>query len=297
MQIIAMQIAKQRGWPSNDYRDVIRRLKQNQLAGDAILPFYKNRLHEIEEIVVKQNLITLPDRPVRIRLGTPGESGAPHTVPPPFLNNTGQQAEFVLPLNMPAAAGSSESRKVDDYSYDAASWTMIAHEARPGHELQFDSMVEQGVSLARALYTLNSTNVEGWGVYSEYIVKPYMPLEGQLISLQFRLLRAARAYLDPELQAGLIQPKDATRVLTEDVAFSAPFANQEVERYTIGAPGQATSYLYGFIKLLRLRRDTETALGPRFNQKKFHDFVLSQGPLPPGLIWQAVTEDFIPSQK
>jgi uncharacterized protein (DUF885 family) len=218
-------------------------------------------------------------------------------LPPPFLNNTGQQGEFVLPLNMPAAAGSSQSQKVDDYSYDAASWTLIAHEARPGHELQFDSMLEQGVSLARVLYTLNSTNVEGWGVYAEYIVKPYMPLEGKLISLQFRLLRAARAYLDPELQAGLIQPKDAMRVLTEDVVFSTPFANQEIERYTFGAPGQATSYYYGFIKLLQLRRETETLLGPRFDQKRFHDFILSQGPLPPDLIRQAVMEHFIPSQK
>ncbi len=123
-------------------------------------------------------------------------------VPPPLLNNTGQQGEFVLPLNMPAGAGSAKAEKVDDYTFDAGSWTLIAHEARPGHELQFDSMVEHGVSIARSRYAFNSTNVEGWGLYAEYITKPYMPLEGQLISLQFRLLRAIRAFSDPELQAG-----------------------------------------------------------------------------------------------
>jgi len=58
-----------------------------------------------------------------------------------------------------------------------------------------------------------------------------MPLEGQLISLQFRLLRAERAFLDPELQAGKIQPAEAMKVLTQDGVFSVPFANQEVERY------------------------------------------------------------------
>jgi len=52
---------------------------------------------------------------------------------------------------------------VDDYTFDASSWTLIAHEARPGHELQFDSMIEHGVSLARSRYAFNSTNVEGWG--------------------------------------------------------------------------------------------------------------------------------------
>jgi hypothetical protein len=300
MQTVAAQVAKQRGWPSGDYRDVIHRLKQEQLTGDAILPFYQKRLKDIEGIIVAQKLVTLPDRPARIRLGTPAESAqqpAPHMVPPPFLNNTGQQGEFVLPLNMPAATGSAASEKVDDYTYDAASWTLIAHEARPGHELQFDSMVEQGVSRARALYAFNSTNVEGWGLYAEYITKPYMPLEGQLISLQFRLLRAARAFLDPELQAGKIQPAEAMKVLTEQCVFSVPFANQEVERYTFRMPGQANSYFYGYTKLLQLRKDTEVQLGPKFDQKKFHDFILAQGLLPPHLMREAVTEDFIPSQQ
>lgn len=300
MQTVAAEIAKQRGWPSGDYHDVIRRLKQEQLTGEAILPFYEKRLKEIETVIVAHNLVTLPDRPARIRLGTPAESAqqpAPHMVAPPFLNNTGQKGEFVLPLNMPAAAGSAKSEKVDDYTFDAASWTLTAHEARPGHELQFDSMLEHGVSLARALYAFNSTNVEGWGLYSEYITKPYMPLDGQLISLQFRLLRAARAFLDPELQAGKIQPADAMKILTEECMFSVPFANQEVERYTFRMPGQANSYFYGYTKLLQLRKDTEAQLGAKFDQKKFHDFILAQGLLPPDLMREAVMEDFIPAQK
>jgi hypothetical protein len=300
MQIIATQIAQQRGWPDRNYRTVSRRLKQDQLTGDAILPFYKKRLAEIEAIIVKHDLVTLPDRPARIRIATPAESAAqpaPHMVPPPLLNNTGEQGEFVLPLNMPPTAGVAKPEKIDDFTYDAASWTIIAHEARPGHELQFDSMVEHGVSRARALYAFNSTNVEGWGLYAEYITKPYMPLEGQLISLQMRMQRAARAFLDPELQSGKIKPEDAMHVLTEDVNLSVPFAEQEVERYTFRAPGQANSYFYGFTKLLELRKETEAALGKKFDQKKFHDFILAQGLLPPYLMRQAVLRDFVPSQK
>jgi uncharacterized protein (DUF885 family) len=298
MQSVAAQVAKQHGWPSSDYRDVIKRLKQDQLVGDSILPFYKDRLKAIEGIIVKQNLVSLPDRPARIRIGTPAESAqqpAPHMVPPPLLNNTGQQGEFVLPLNMPAGAGSAKAEKVDDYTFDAGSWTLIAHEARPGHELQFDSMLEHGVSIARSRYAFNSTNVEGWGLYAEYITKPYMPLEGQLISLQFRLLRAIRAFSDPELQAGKVQPADVMKTLTVDGCFSVPFANQEVERYTFRMPGQANSYFYGYTKLLQLRKDTEAALGSKFDQKKFHDFILGQGLLPPDLMRKAVMEDFIPA--
>ena len=299
MQTIAARIAKKNGWPSGDYRDVIKKLKEQQLVGEDILPFYEKRLKEIEGLIVAEKLVSLPDRPARIRIGTPAESAqqpAPHMNPPPLLDNHGEQGEFVLPLNMPAGAGTATAAKVDDYTFDAASWTLIAHEARPGHELQFDSMVEHGISLARSRYAFNSTNVEGWGLYSEYITKPYMPLEGQLISLQFRLLRAARAYLDPELQAGKIEPKEAMRVLTEECVFSTPFANQEVERYTFRSPGQANSYFYGYTKLLQLRKDTEAALGPKFDAKAFHDFILAQGLLPPDQMRQAVGQDFIPSQ-
>lgn len=299
MKPIAEQIAKQRHLPSSDYRDVIRELKKQQLVGDAILPFYQERLKQIEKIIVDKQIVTLPDRPARIRIATAAETAqqpAPHMVPPPFLHNTGQKGEFVLPLNIPAAPGQASAEKYDDFTFDAAAWTLTAHEARPGHELQFDSMLEHGVSLARIRYAFNSTNVEGWGLYSEYLIRPYMPLEGQLISLDYRLLRAARAFLDPELQSGKIQPADAFRVLEQDVVQSHAFAQQEVERYTYRAPGQANSYFYGYTKLIALRKDVEAALGPKFNQKKFHDFILAQGLLPPDLMRQAVMEDFVKAQ-
>ena len=299
MKPIAEQIAKQRRLPSSDYRDVIRELKKQQLVGDAILPFYQQRLKQIEKIIVERQIVTLPDRPARIRIATAAETAqqpAPHMVPPPFLHNTGQKGEFVLPLNIPAGPGQTSSEQYDDFTFDAAAWTLTAHEARPGHELQFDSMLEHGVSLARVRYAFNSTNVEGWGLYSEYLIRPHMPPEGQLVSLDYRLMRAARAFLDPELQAGKIQPADAFHVLEQDVVQSHAFALEEVERYTYRAPGQANSYFYGYTKLIALRKEVEAALGPKFNQQKFHDFILAQGLLPPDLMRKAVMEDFVPKQ-
>jgi uncharacterized protein (DUF885 family) len=156
-------------------------------------------------------------------------------------------------------------------------------------------MVEHGVSNARAVYAFNSTNVEGWGLYAESIAKPYMPADGQLISLQARLQRAARAFLDPELQSGKVTPPEAKRVLMEDVVLSEGMANQEVERYTFRSPGQATSYFYGYTRLVELRKDVEKALGNKFDQQQFHDYILSQGLLPPNLLRKAVEERFVSS--
>src|SRR5262249_44519078 len=143
------------------------------------------------------------------------------------------------------------------------------HEARPGHELQFAAMVEQGVSQARAIFAFNSTNVEGWGLYSEFMMRPFIPLDGQLISLQHRLMRAARAFLDPELHMGKITPAEARRVLKEEVMLSDAMSTQEVERYTFRAPAQATSYFSGFPRLSQLRADTERELGAKFDQQRF----------------------------
>ena len=299
MKPIAAQIAKQRKLPSSDYREVVRELKKEQLVGDAILPLYQDRLKQIEDIIRKQNIVSLPDRPARIRIATAAETAqqpAPHMVPPPFLHNTGQKGEFVLPLNIPAGPGQKSAQKYDDFTFDAAAWTITAHEARPGHELQYDSMLEHGVSLARVRYAQNSTNTEGWGLYSEYLILPYMPLQGQLISLDYRLLRAARAFLDPELQAGKITPEEAKRVLEQDVVQSPAFAEEEVERYTYRGPGQANSYFYGFTRLTALRKDVEQAMGANFDQKRFHDFILAQGLLPPDMLREAVMQDFVGGQ-
>jgi len=299
MTSLAARIAKANGYAANDYRSVIAELKKKQITGAEILPFFQKRLAAIEQIILANHLVTLPDRPAIIRLATAAETArepAPHMQPPPFLNNTGQRGEFILPLNIPSATGGAEDR-YDDFTYDAVAWTLTAHEARPGHELQFDSMVERGVSLARALYAFNSTNAEGWGLYSEYIMQPYEPLEGQLLTLQLRLLRAARAFLDPELQSGKITPAQAYDVLEKDVMLSHAFAKEEVERFTFRAPGQANSYFYGYTRLLALRKETESALGAKFDQKKFHDFILSQGLLPPDLMRRAVLDEYVVSQR
>jgi hypothetical protein len=294
MQPIAAKIAKERHLPSSDYRDVIAALKKDQIPGDEVLPHYQKRLAEIEGIIRREHLVTLPDRPAIIRLASAAETAqqpSPHMVPPPLINNHGERGQFVLPLETTGKGG--ETLKYDDFSFAAASWTLTAHEARPGHELQFDAMVERGVSLARALFAFNSTNVEGWGLYAEWFTLPYMPDDAKLVSLDYRLLRAARAFLDPELQQGKITPEQAMQVLERDVVCSPAYATEEVERFTFRMPGQAPSYFDGYTRLLEIRKAAEKALGPKFNVQRFHDFILSQGLLPPNLLRKAVMEDFV----
>jgi Bacterial protein of unknown function (DUF885) len=297
MQTLARMVATQRGWNANDYREVIRQLKRERIAEDKLLPLYKERLDRIEDIVRREQMVTLPEREAVIRLATEAESAAqpaPHVDPPRLIGNTGEPAEFVLPTKNPNAKPGVE---MDDFTYDAISWTLTAHEARPGHELQFAKMLERGVSTARVVFAFNSANVEGWALYAEAQMKEYLPTEGQVGVLQLRMMREARAFLDPMLNLGMIKPAEALRFLMEEVMLSEPMAKQEVDRYTFNAPGQATAYFYGYSKLNALRTKTEIALPTNFSRQPYHDFIIGQGLLPFDLIEKAVMQEFVPSQR
>lgn len=294
MQVTAAEVAKQRNWTASDYRDVIRALKKERIPQDQVLSMYEERLKQMEDIVRRERIVTLPERDAVIRLASEAESAAspaPHIDPPRLIGNTGEAAEFVLPLANPNAKPGAE---MDDFSYNAISWTLTAHEARPGHELQFARMLERGVSTARVVFAFNSANVEGWALYAEAVMKEHLPAEGRIGSLQMRMMREARAFLDPMLNLGLIQPEAVQRFLMEEVLLSEPMAKQEVDRYTFRAPGQATAYYYGYTRLNSIRTRVELAQPGRFDALAFHDFIVNQGLLPFDLLEQAVMQEFGP---
>ena len=298
MQQLAPIVAKEHGLELTDYRDVIRALKKDQLSRDQVEPYYRDTvIPAIEKAIVANKVATLPQRPMIMRIASDAETAqqpAPHMQPPPLLNNHGERGQFVLTTGNPDPGGKTET--FDDFTYKAAAWTLTAHEGRPGHELQFSAMVERGVSIARSTFAFNSVNVEGWALYSEMEMMPYEPHDGQLIALQLRLLRAARAMLDPMLNLGLTDRDTAYRVLTEDVGLSKPFAQQEVDRYMFRMPGQAGSYYYGYSRIMQLRAETQIALGAKFDRFAFNNFLIAQGLLPPDLLAKAVREQFVPNQ-
>ena len=298
INITAGLVAKERGLSDPGYLAVIKELKKQQIPKDTLMPLYRERLGKIEAAIRTNRIVTLPDRKAVIRLASEAENAqqpAPHMNQPRLLGNTGEYGEFVLTTGMPPDP-TGKALPFDDFSHSGVTWTLTAHEARPGHELQFAKMLEAGVSTARAVFAFNSVNVEGWALYAEAEMQVYEPLDGQLFALQARMHRAARAFLDPMVNLGQITPGEVKSFLMDEVGLSEGMATQEMQRYTFRAPGQATSYFYGYQRIMETRQAAQVALRGKFDRLAFNDFVLAQGLVPPKLLRRAVMEEFVPTQ-
>ncbi|HEX4923109.1 MAG TPA: DUF885 family protein, partial [Bdellovibrionales bacterium] len=279
---LAKKIAQKAGLQGDTPLDVLAHLKAKKITDPkAVEALYYDSAKRLDRIIKENNLVSLPAAPLKIRLAGEAESKAhpvPHLSIPPLVNNKGERPEFVVPI------ASDGKLPFDDFSYEAAAMSLTAHEGRPGHDLQFSSMLDNGVSIIRARYAFNSVNAEGWGLYAEDLVYPYLNDEAKFASLQMRLWRIARMFLDPQLQLGEIKPADVINTFTKEVGISKRLAELEVERYTFDMPAQAPSYYYGLKKLLKAKSELREKIATPISERCFHDAVLAQGLLPLDLI-------------
>jgi uncharacterized protein (DUF885 family) len=166
-----------------------------------------------------------------------------------------------------------------EHNFASISNTSV-HEAYPGHHLQLDT-ARRNPSLTRLL-TDAPEFVEGWGMYSELLMREH----GFDDDPRFRLIvhtdaiwRACRIILDIRMHRGELTVDEATDFMVEHTRFERPNAHAEVQWYTY-RPTYPLSYLLGRTLLLDLRADEQARLGDRFSLKAFHDTLLRNGSLP-----------------
>ncbi len=289
LETAARRLAEKRGWAFTGAWQVLRELRKDELGADEILPCYRRCLDELEDLIRRQELMTLPRRPLlRVRMAGEAERAAyPYPLYrwPRLIGNRGEMGELVLPAQDPGTAG----RTCPGSTSRAMSWSLAAHEGLPGHALQVSRLVDGGVSLARSIFGFNAAGMEGWAVYAESEVHPYLPEEAQLVGLHQRLRRTAAALLEPGLQQGVCTPAQAQWTLTRQVGLSAGAAEDEIRRYVVWLPGWGTSAFCGYLRLADLRAEAELRLNGGFERCRYHDFLLAQGLLPLSLLRQQVT--------
>ncbi|MBL8543486.1 MAG: DUF885 family protein [Hyphomonadaceae bacterium] len=159
---------------------------------------------------------------------------------------------------------------------------LTLHECVPGHSLQA-ALSEEGQSLpAFRRQTYFSGFGEGWGLYSEWLGEEmgiYRTPYEHFGRLSYEMWRAARLVIDTGIHRYGWSRERAIEYLASHTALSQREVETEVDRY-ISWPGQALAYKLGELTIRRLRSEAETALGERFDERRFHDAILALGSTP-----------------
>jgi uncharacterized protein (DUF885 family) len=156
------------------------------------------------------------------------------------------------------------------------------HEAIPGHHYQI-SLQKENKNLPAFRHQINfSVFTEGWALYVETLGKQlgcYTDPYQEMGALNNDVHRAIRLVTDVGIHTGKMTRQQAIDYMLSHESISEEEAALSAERY-MGIPGQALSYKIGALEILKWKGRCMKELGPKFDIKKFHDALLSNGDMP-----------------
>ena len=174
----------------------------------------------------------------------------------------------------------------------AALYTLMCHEAVPGHNTQGDIQVRQSGGPKFRSVTGYVAFGEGWGLYAEALCKEmdaFPDIAADFMRLDAELFRAARLVTDTGIHALGWTEDEAVKYMNTTGRQPMERSRSEVRRY-ITLPGQATGYKIGMIKIMAERKRAEAALGNKFDIRGFHDLLIASGSQPLSILKRRVDE-------
>jgi uncharacterized protein (DUF885 family) len=160
-----------------------------------------------------------------------------------------------------------------------------AHEAYPGHHLQFCAANRHPSPVRR--WFAHAVFYEGWTLWCEQMAVDYgvnQDPTARLNLLHDALWRAHRIIVDCGLHAGELDYEGAVKHLMKHVGFTRGRAEGDVNWYT-AAPTVPMSYLIGKMEVMRLKRRKVDEGG--WSLKRYNDWLLSFGTVPQRWIEQS----------
>ena len=160
--------------------------------------------------------------------------------------------------------------------------TLAYHEGIPGHHFQLAIQQQQKeLPFFRRIIPAIAYS-EGWALYAEQLAwelgfqdDPY----DNIGRLQAELFRAVRLVVDTGIHHMRWNRERAIDYMISNTGMAESDVIAEIERYFI-MPGQALAYKVGMTKLQELRELARTELGDKFDIRKFHNVVLTNGSVP-----------------
>jgi uncharacterized protein (DUF885 family) len=164
--------------------------------------------------------------------------------------------------------------------------SLTVHEAMPGHLVQSEyanRVTPEWRRLLRSIFA-SGAYVEGWGVYAEQMMRE-MGLDGgdsvkaRLTELKGLLRVYSNVVIDTKLHTQNMPTDSVVPFLVREAFQEKPEATAKLRRAQLDYV-QLNLYPVGLHDWWTLRRDVEKQEGAAFNLCRFHDMVLSYGPIP-----------------
>lgn len=244
-----------------------------------LLELYRNETERIAKGFKNARAVTFPigdelqvkPVPEFLRMVIPT---AAYSQPPAF----GKRQRGVFWVNDLSVTKSTEAEKLAEQQQHFGLALTCAHEAYPGHHLQF-VMANRHPRKWRRLFA-HAVFYEGWTLWCEQMVvdlkiarSPWL----QVQQLHDALWRCHRILVDLRLQTGRYSYEQSVSHMQKHLGFTKARAQADVNWYT-ASPAVPMSYWLGRLENERLR--LRLIQGRGWSLQRFNDWLLSFGTIP-----------------
>ena len=249
---------------------LLRSVQKQHPKAEQLLDTYRQRMKASYEWWAESGLVTVPEKQSLKVQATP--EFLRHMIPfaayeAPQSNDSEQHGLYYVTTTTDEAALAEHN----DYSIDLT----CAHEAFPGHHLQFVTENQSRPCYTRLL-NASASMYEAWALYCEELAieQGYLNKdEHRLIMLRDRAWRALRIIVDVKLQTGQLSLENAVELMMAELGFSREQAQAEINWYSC-SPATPLCYALGREMILHAREVAQEQ--GDFDLKGFHDQLLSQ---------------------
>jgi len=268
--------------------EVLARIGQEHTNRDSIVEVGARNIADLQRFVTEHRVLSQTDFSKLKVIPTPvfmrGIYGVGGAVFAPALQPELNSFYWVTPVprEWPNSRAEAKLREYNRYKM----MTLSIHEGIPGHVVQGDyanRVSPEWRRLLRAIFGAG-TYIEGWAVYTEYMMEQQGVFGGdsvkaKLVGLKALLRLYANVIIDIRMQTMGMNGDSAVAMMVRDAFQEEPEATAKLQRAQLDYV-QLNLYAVGFHEWVALRAEAERQEGAAFNLCRFHDTALGYGPIP-----------------
>ncbi|MEE9189154.1 MAG: DUF885 domain-containing protein, partial [Candidatus Neomarinimicrobiota bacterium] len=276
---------------STDKSEVIKavldKLAEDRPTNKTIVELAEVTLDSTTAFVRANDLVTVPDEPVRIIVMPEFQRGVAvaYCDSPGPLEKSAETFYSISPTPKDWSTERTESffREYNNYMLE----DLTVHEAMPGHYLQLaHSNRFKAPTLIRSIF-YSGTFVEGWATYAEQLMVEYgyggNELKIQQLKMRLRLL--INSIIDQKIHTAGMTEEEALQLMMNEGFQEEGEAVGKWRRACLGST-QLSTYYVGNMEINDLRRAYVAKHGRDIDIKSMHDQFLSFGSPPTKYIKQ-----------